>query len=397
MNTRFSAPPSVPVSPGETGTGEVRRVLMTTHAEGGDVWPSTLELGRALGERGVEVTLACLGAPLGPAQWAEVREVPGLSVEQSSWGREGPGAVWEEVEAAGRWLLELEARLRPDAVHLNEPCHGALPWARRPLVVGHACPLARWEAVTGEPAVERDLRYRWEMTRGLRAAGHVVTASSAMLGALERHYGPLPPASVIPPGRRPGDFAPGPVREPFVLAVGELWDEAANLGVLETVASRLDWPVWVAGGQTHPEGGEVRARHLRSLGPLGPRELAGYLGRASLYVAPALHEPSGLRVLEAALAGCALVLGDIPSLREVWEDAAVFVSPEDPDMLARALRRLVTEPALCGRMATLARTRALTLSPERLAESYLGVYATLAHPSGSAAPRVSQRAGDLTG
>ena len=76
-------------------------------------------------------------------------------------------------------------------------------------------------------------------------------------------------------------------------------------------------------------------------------------------------------------AGCALVLGDIPSLREVWEDAAVFVPPDDTDMLMRALRRLVTEPVLCNRMSTLARTRALEFSPERMGDAYLAAYLSL--------------------
>ena len=34
---------------------------------------------------------------------------------------------------------------------------------------------------------------------------------------------------------------------------------------------------------------------------------------------PARYEPFGLSILEAALSGCALVLGDLPSLRELWD------------------------------------------------------------------------------
>jgi glycogen synthase len=213
-----------------------------------------------------------------------------------------------------------------------------------------------------------------------------------MLKALERHYGPLPSAGVIPHARRHDDFPPGPVREPFILATGRLWDEARNLEVLEAVAPRLDWPVLVAGDVRHPDGGEIRARYVRPLGQLPRRELSGYMGRASIFVMPARYEPFGLAALEAALAGCALVLGDIPSLREVWEDAAVFVPPEDTDMLARALRRLVSDPVLCNRMSTLARTRALAFSPERMGDAYLAVYADLDRESGVASPAQPQLA-----
>ncbi|WNG52929.1 glycosyltransferase family 4 protein [Archangium minus] len=364
---------------------------MTTGTSGG-VWTYALELSRALGHRGVAVTLATMGAPLTSARWAEVRGVPGLSVEQSTWSFEGPGSTWEDLEAAGEWLLELEERLQPDAVHLNGYCHGALPWRRPPLVVAHDCPLSWWEAVKGEPAVEADVRYRWEVTRGLRAAGHVVVPTAVMREDLVRHYGPLGPASVIPHARRHEDFPPAQVREPFILATGRLWDEARNLEVLETVAPRLNWPVFVAGELQHPAGGEVRARYVRPLGRLPRRELAGYMGRASLFVMPARYEPFGPAVLEAALAGCALVLGDIPSLREVWEGAAVFVPPDDTDMLAGALRRLVAEPVLCSRMSTLARTRALEFSPDRMASAYLGLYADLDRVSGVASPAQPQLA-----
>ncbi len=367
-------------------------MLMTADTVG-RVWTYAMELCRALGARGVEVTLATLGGPLSSAQWAEAREVPGLTVEQSTWRLEWMDDPWEDVEAAGHWLLELEERVRPDVVHLNGYCHGALPWKRKPLVVAHACVLSRWESVKGEEAPESCSRYRWEVTRGLRAAGLVVAPTSAMLEALRIHYGLLAPGRVIFNARRPEDYQPGPVREPFILAAGRLWDEAKNVASLETVAPRLDWPVLVAGESRHPAGGEVRPRCVRPLGRLSPRELSEYMGRASIYALPARYEPFGLTALEAALAGCALVLGDIPSLREVWEEAAVFVPPEDTDMLMRALRRLVTEPVLCSRMSTLARTRALELSPERMADAYLAAYADLLRSPREAALVPSRCAG----
>jgi hypothetical protein len=59
-------------------------------------------------------------------------------------------------------------------------------------------------------------------------------------------------------------------------------------------------------------------RRVRCLGPLEASELAGWMHRAAIYALPARYEPFGLSALEAAQAGCALVLGDLSSLREVW-------------------------------------------------------------------------------
>lgn len=99
-----------------------------------------------------------------------------------------------------------------------------------------------------------------------------------------------------------------------------------------------------------------------------------WFSRASIYALPALYEPFGLSVLEAALSGCALVLGEIPSLREIWRDAALFVDPRDEDGIATAMNRLADDGALRLKLARRARVRGLTLAPERMVNGYLGVY-----------------------
>lgn len=87
----------------------------------------------------------------------------------------------------------------------------------------------------------------------------------------------------------------------------------------------------------------------------------------------ARYEPFGLSVLEAAQAGCALVLGDIPSLRENWDGAALFAAPDDDDALRDALRRLIEDDALRARFGARARRRAMFMTAARMADEYLGV------------------------
>src|SRR5690606_27826406 len=111
------------------------------------------------------------------------------------------------------------------------------------------------------------------------------------------------------------------------------WDDAKNLASLERASADVPWPILAAGESVRPPGVEhvepLRADGLRMLGRMSRAELAMWLGRAAIYALPARYEPFGLSVLEAGLSGCALVLGDIPSLREIWEGAAVFVPAED--------------------------------------------------------------------
>jgi glycosyltransferase involved in cell wall biosynthesis len=79
----------------------------------------------------------------------------------------------------------------------------------------------------------------------------------------------------------------------------------------------------------------------------------------------ARYEPFGLAVLEAAQAGCAVVLSDIPTFRELWDCAAVFVDADNSSRLAHVLGALARSPRRCAHLGHLARQRAASLAAER--------------------------------
>ena len=89
------------------------------------------------------------------------------------------------------------------------------------------------------------------------------------------------------------------------------------------------------------------------------------------------------RMLEAAQAGCALVLGDIPTLRELWDGAAIFVSPDQPSTLRLALQGLIEDAPLRQALALRACRRALSFTPGRMAQAYIQVYTDLLAGKGS--------------
>ncbi|MFO0753167.1 MAG: glycosyltransferase family 4 protein, partial [Thermodesulfovibrionales bacterium] len=202
----------------------------------------------------------------------------------------------------------------------------------------------------------------------------VVAPSEAMLSALFRHYSAPLSGRVVPNGRAPGLFAPDK-KERLVLTVGRLWDEAKNAAALCRIASSLSWPVYCAGEESHPSGRAVLdGSAVRRLGRLPTRELASWMARASIYALPAYYEPFGLSVLEAGLSGCALVLGDIPSLREIWYGAALFVPPQDDGALRRAIEDLISSPDELERRAADAQERAEEFTSLRMVEGYGAVY-----------------------
>jgi glycosyltransferase involved in cell wall biosynthesis len=113
------------------------------------------------------------------------------------------------------------------------------------------------------------------------------------------------------------------------------------------------------------------------LGYVSRERVLSLMARASIYALPAKYEPFGLSALEAAASGCALVLGNIPSLREIWGDAAVYVPPNQPDMLASTLRSLIANPERLRDCAQAARERAREYTQERMTRGYLELYAQL--------------------
>lgn len=353
-------------------------ILMTADTLGG-VFTYAVELAGALARVGVRVALATKGGVLSQDQWREARRVPGLEVFESTDCLEWMEDPWEDVARSSAWLLDLAERLHADVVHLNDYAHGALPFDAPTLVVGHACVTSWFEAVQHRPPPATFDRYRHEVARGLAASGAVVAPSRWMLEALERHYGALPRARVIPNGRSAARYHPRS-KEPFILCAGRLWDAAKNAAALDAIADRLAWPVLLAGAVEHPDPalrGARPARRAHALGRLSHDALASFYERAAIYALPARYEPFGLSVLEAALSGCALVLGDLPSLRETWSGAAVFVDPDSLDGLAATLTGLIHRRDVRAELGRLARARGLTLSPTRMADGYLAAYREL--------------------
>lgn len=339
----------------------------------GGVWTFTLELARALGPHGIEVMLAAMGAELSDAQREQAAQIQNLRLCTSGYKLEWMTDPWRDIEAAGDWLRELEAQFAPDVIHLNTFGHGTLPWSVPVLLTAHSCVFSWWRAVHGGKVPAEWKRYRACVAGALRAAGMVTAPSAWMLRGLEENYGPVRRGTVIPNGRNAALFQRLP-KEPFILSAGRLWDEAKNMRLLAHIAGELPWPVYVAGEQQHPDGGSPDLGGCRALGLLTPAQLRGWYGRATIYALPARYEPFGLSALEAALSGCALVLGDIPSLREIWGNAGIFVSPSIPQEWSRVLRRLAADPAACEEFGRRARRRALEFTPERMATAYAHCY-----------------------
>src|SRR5690606_11111160 len=115
-----------------------RHVLMTADTVGG-VWQYAMEMSRSLSERGIGVTLATMGVPPSAEQRAQAAQIGGLDLVESRFKLEWMEQPWNDVDAAGEWLLQIASDRKPDLVHLNGYAHGALEWNAPIVVVAHSC------------------------------------------------------------------------------------------------------------------------------------------------------------------------------------------------------------------------------------------------------------------
>jgi glycosyltransferase involved in cell wall biosynthesis len=182
---------------------------------------------------------------------------------------------------------------------------------------------------------------------------------------------PLVPTAPLTPPTPPVPPAPGKAgaaARPLVLAVGRLAAQKGFDVLLDAAAHWQDLdpvPLLAIAGDG-PLAGELRSR-AASLGVdaafLGYRDdVAALLAAAAVFVLPSRWEGQPLVLQEALRAGPAIVatrVGGIPDL--VGDDAALLVPPGDAPGLAAAVRSLLADVPLAGRLRAAASRRGAAL------------------------------------
>lgn len=352
-----------------------KRVLMTADCVGG-VWTYSLELTKALQKLDVETLLLVTGGELSASQAADARSISNLHVVNRPLKVEWMPDPEHDILETNTLLLQLEQLFDPDIVHINGYANAAAGFRRPVVSVAHSCVPSWWAACRGgTPSPEWD-GYRRRLRAGLSCANALVAPTFSYLKSLEALHGSHTTACVIYNGRDQDSFIPG-AKKPFALAAGRFWDEAKNLQVVVSAKDQFEHDVFVAGDAA---GSEAPGGHLSLLGPLSAQALGREMSQAAVFIAPARYEPFGLAILEAGLSGCALVLGDIDTLRELWDGAARFVDPDDAETLAAHVNRLLADPGLAKAEGAKARTRARRYSASGMGAAYFNLYNSLLTP-----------------
>lgn len=248
----------------------------------------------------------------------------------------------------------------------------------------------------------------WATTAELVAVADRVTAvSSALLDVVVDRIPAVAAKGIVVPNSVPTDFAAeasradadGVEKDIDVLFIGNLRAvkgpdvlvEALHRVVRERPGVRLT----VAGDGPLEEplvrrvaelglGGNVTFR-----GRVSRTEVIRLLRRARIVAIPSRSEGAPLVALEAQFLGVPVVASDVGGLRDevAGEESGILLPPEDGQALAGAIARLLADEELRARFGDEARRRVRrAFLPERIAEQYLGVYASVLEHGAETAP-----------
>ena len=281
---------------------------------------------------------------------------------------------------AGKALALIAACEGADIVQTSSAALLACGVFEQPTVaVQHSCVATWWAAVKRTPLPD-DFRWRRDLVaQGLAKADAIVAPSCAFAAATKCAYDLDRRVLAVHNGRTAQKLRELPQGD-FVFTAGRLWDEGKNVATLDRAAARIRAPFQAAGSTEGPNGARIALEHLNALGNLSEARVAGVLAARPIFASAALYEPFGLSVLEAAQAGCALVLSDIATHRELWDGAALFVEPLDDAAFASAINDLLDRHEERERLGQIARERARQYSPQRMARSMADIYARVLRP-----------------
>jgi glycosyltransferase involved in cell wall biosynthesis len=235
------------------------------------------------------------------------------------------------------------------------------------------------------PELPRNSAADLRILRKILARAHAVTAVSDFLGAkVSRSF--KCEVKTVPNGFNPTKASPARSRRPYILSVGRLAPyKGTDLLLMAYAGIPEPKPELILCGAPFDRrisAGLIKAlrleKRVRLTGLREPGEVARLMKGCLFYAAAPRAETFGMALVEAMASGKAVLAtrtGGIPEFAIDGKNALV-VPPKNIEALARALRRLIENPALRSRLGRAARETASRFTWERAAAAYLSVSRT---------------------
>src|SRR3989344_3643117 len=180
------------------------------------------------------------------------------------------------------------------------------------------------------------------------------------------------------------------ISKPFLLFVG-VWRQYKNLPKLAESFDilreqyKIDCQLVLAGkiDEFYPEIKEAvfavqNREDIRALGFVTDDDLAALYKEAKVFVLPSLIEGFGLIGIEAQSAGKPVAASNIPVLREILGDGAVYFDPHKAEDMAKKISEIWNDPKQAEALRQQARDNAKRFDWKETAAETLELYKTLA-------------------
>jgi glycosyltransferase involved in cell wall biosynthesis len=246
----------------------------------------------------------------------------------------------------------------------------------------------------------RSRQLRWTVRRTVRKAARVLTPSEFSKRSIIKAYGLNDDKVLVMPNAVASMFRPmsreaarkwlEPRRGfgfPFVLSVGDLQPRKNHLMLIQAFEEvmrahpHLPHHLVLVGKETWYSP-KIRtaaqksaiASRIHFTGFVSDEELPRLYGGCDLFVYPSFYEGFGLPILEAMACGRAVACSNSSAMPEVADSAALLFDPHSLGEMTRAMRDLLLDAELRGRMERLGTQRAGLFSWEQTARKTLDVY-----------------------
>ena len=235
------------------------------------------------------------------------------------------------------------------------------------------------------------LNGRWEK-RAVHSGKKIVAVSDVVAHDVQELGVPADKIETIFNGVDVEEFRPGPSERnlwnlpesvPIALFVGDIRSPRKNVATVLRALRHLPTVHLAVAGDTKSSPAPALANQL------GIAERVHFVGKTSkipslmrsvdLFVFPSRYEAHPLVILEAMASGLPVVVSkNVGSAGTFGDVLEVLDTPDDAELLAGLMKRLLHDPGLRKDMGQKARTRALDLSWDKTTAAYLSLYKDMA-------------------
>ena len=168
----------------------------------------------------------------------------------------------------------------------------------------------------------------------------------------------------------------------FVVAVGNMAAHKNLRGLSQTAESLAvrGYDLVITGGldtTVFNQRVDALPKPAKYVGRVSDGELRALYEAAAVFVFPSFYEGFGLPAVEAMTCRCLVVAADIPALREICSDAAIYCDPANPDDIALKVCSLLDHQVIQEQLHSAMRSRVAQYTWDATATGILNILSKL--------------------